>query len=419
MQAWPTSPTQAEQVQLRHLAQQDLLSIACFGGDASTASAALASGASIDEPSTFPTRSPLELACCGGHTEIARLLIASGARIDGDPAGPTPLRMACGNGHINTVSMLLAAGAAVGMPEGAAGFTPLIDACCEGHTEVASMLLVARAEVNQASEYGTTPLSMASSNGHVEMLSMLLAAGAVVDGAVALTPLYEACEKGHTEAASVLLAAGAEVDKSDAIEAYIDSWHYSTLVLLNQEADHAGATPLLIACFNGHLACVQLMSSHGASRNSEYGDSAEDIAESRGHAAISAWLVTSREWITPLHHLKVLDIACARKLLRTGAHLHAVATAGGPSPLSLAHELHAAGEAPEGSAAQLVLAAVQPWSTRTHDIFPRAARARAMMLLLLGHRLSQHPRFAGQQQGFFDVWKEVVMPHAVCRSDHM
>ena len=142
---------------------------------------------------------------------------------------------------------------------------------------------------------------------------------------------------------------------------------------------------------------------------------AEQIATTRGHADLAAWLVDSRQWSTPLHHLRIVGAARARELLRGGADLHAAAAAGGPTPLSLAQALRAAGEAGEGSAAWLVLAAAEPWGPRTHALFPAAARAFAVEALLLGHQLSRQPRFAGEEGSVVDIWTGVVMPSAVLR----
>ena len=40
---------------------------------------------------------------------------------------------------------------------------------------------------------------------------------------------------------------------------------------------------------------------------------------------------------------------------------------------------------------------------------------RAVTLMHLGHLLSRNERFAGEEQAFFDVWLDVVMPHALKR----
>ena len=50
-----------------------------------------------------------------------------------------------------------------------------------------------------------------------------------------------------------------------------------------------------------------------------------------------------------------VDVTRARALLRDGADIHAAAAPGGPTPLSLAQAMHAAGDVADSSAAQLVL----------------------------------------------------------------
>ena len=57
------------------------------------------------------------------------------------------------------------------------------------------------------------------------------------------------------------------------------------------------------------------------------------------------------------------------------------------------------------------LRAAGPWSPATHALFPAAARARAVELLLLGHRHSREPRFETGGRGLFDLWGGHLMPH--------
>ena len=128
---------------------------------------------------------------------------------------------------------------------------------------------------------------------------------------------------------------------------------------------------------------------------------------------MAAWLAESRDWTTPLHHLRVVTPARARALLRGGADLRAAARDGAPTPLSLARGLRAAGEAGGGSAAALVLRAAEPWSPETHELLPAAARAWAVAVVRLGTLLSR--RFGGEEQSFVDAWRDYVMPHAVGR----
>ena len=107
----------------------------------------------------------------------------------------------------------------------------------------------------------------------------------------------------------------------------------------------------------------------------------EDVATEEGHHDIAAFLVRSRLWSTPLHHLEFLTPERALALLRAGADLHAAAEPGGPTPLSLAQAMAAAGDASEGTAAFLVLEAAKPWSRQTNKLFPALARARAAELM--------------------------------------
>ena len=141
----------------------------------------------------------------------------------------------------------------------------------------------------------------------------------------------------------------------------------------------------------------------------------EQLSRARGHTDLSAWLDSTRLWSTPLHHLQIVDAARAHALLRDGADLHAQAETDGPTPLSLARALHVQGAAAEGSTAALVLRAAQPWSPQTHALFPTDSRARAVEMLLMGHRLSRESRFEGESVAVLDVWMTAVMPHLVLR----
>lgn len=196
------------------------------------------------------------------------------------------------------------------------------------------------------------------------------------------TALNFACAGGHTEAASVLLKAGADGHK----------------------ANNNGATPMWDACVEGRLETVQLLSSYGVSRSLREGHTAEQIALHFGHAAVVEWLRSTREWSTPLHHLAIISVERTRALVRQGANLHASASVGGPTPLSIARELRESGEAPMGSAAELVLKAAKPWSPATHDLFSDAAQAYVKQMMAIGQQQSRLP---------LDVWTVHVMPDLV------
>ena len=321
-------------------------------------------------------------------------LLASGAAVDiAMYGGVTPLRRACFEGYAEVVAALLAAGAAVDHA-GDDAFTPLFLACMEGHREVVAVLLKAGVAVDNAGYDDDTPLCSACRRGHVDMAVVLLAAGAAVDhpGNAGHTPLFIACLAGHADLAALLLTAGAAVDRPVNL-----------------------VTPLQIACSNDNLACVKVLSSHGASRSGADYRNAHAAAVRAGHADLSAWLTHSYYWSSPLHHLEIISACQARDLLRAGADVDDAVREGGPTPRSLAQALSVAGNATAGSPAQLVLRAAEPWSPECHDLFPAAARARAVGLLGLGVLLSRQWRFHGVEGALMDVWLEGVIPSAVDR----
>jgi hypothetical protein len=223
------------------------------------------------------------------------------------------------------------------------------------------------------------------------------------------TALLTASLIDHLEIATVLLEQGADVNKP-----------YKPVILSPSilAMPNAWVTPMCVAINGGQLATAQLLSSYGAARAFTIGTgtgtifiTAEELANRLRHANLAAWLVTSCKWTTPLHHLTIIPAARAHALLRKGASILAAAAPGDPTPLSLARELHAKGEAAEGSAAALVLKAAEPWSRATHELFPDAARAYAVRMLLVGHRLSRLPKYETVAQAVFDLWVDHMMPH--------
>lgn len=338
-------------------------------------------------------------ACLNGDTDELAALLVDGPDVNvrvRDGTGRTPLYMASRRGHANVVTMLLDAGAFVNVPE-RTGITPLFVSCSQGHSEVASVLLTAGA----TTESGL--LLLASRGGHANIVTMLLGAGAAINQAHdGMTSLYMACSQGHSEVVSILLAAGA-ITESDPV-----------------------LVPMVAACQRGHLVCAQLLSSYGAARHRTNENThcflfmtvaarlSSESSARRRYSALCNWIIASRLWTTPLHHLEVIDAKRGRELLRAGADVEATSE-GGPSPLSLARELRDQGGAGEGTVAWLVLQAAGPWSRDTHALFPPAARALAEALMVLGHNLSREPRFAGQVGAFLDAWLDIVMPRVVLR----
>jgi len=204
----------------------------------------------------------------------------------------------------------------------------------------------------------TAPKRAARSVAEVQRV---LAEGADIDQVdeIGRTALLTASLIDHLEIATVLLEQGADVNKP-----------YKPVILSPSilAMPNAWVTPMCVAINGGQLATAQLLSSYGAARAFTIGTgtgtifiTAEELANRLRHANLAAWLVTSCKWTTPLHHLTIIPAARAHALLRKGASILAASSApGDPTPLSLARELHAKGEAAEGSAAALVLSWWRP-----------------------------------------------------------
>ena len=233
----------------------------------------------------------------------------------------------------------------------------------EGHTEVVTKLIAANADVNQADNDGTTPLYIACQEGP---------------------------HRGRREAAR----------RERRRWTRPTTWRHADGHRLPVRPPRLRPAPLLLRR-QPHLP---FDAPH---------DTAEHFAtHDRGHHDILAWLVRSRLWSTTLHHLEFLTPERALALLRAGADLHAAAEPGGPTPLSLAQALAAAGGAAEGTAAFLVLEAAKPWSRKTHKYFPEPARARAVELLRVGQWFKRLPSDFPIP---FEVFEVFVMPHLVTR----
>ena len=121
-------------------------------------------------------------------------------------------------------------------------------ASANGHELVARVLLEAKADPNKATKLGTTALMKASENGHELVARALLEAKADPNKATKLgtTALMKASENGHELVARVLLENGAVVGIAN---------------------KHSHTAFTLAVAYN-QLACVQLLSAFGATRNS-------------------------------------------------------------------------------------------------------------------------------------------------------
>ena len=331
---------------------------------------------------------PLFAACKRGHTAIASMLLAAGADANlRSVDGRSPLGLACMDSsgkywpkaNPELVTLLINAKAALDGPSNSCGGneqTALHTAAWYNAPACAELLINAGANVNQQDHHGKAPLGTACQEGHHEMVSLLLRSGAMVD-----LP-----------------------DHSKRTPMQIGS---SGICGIDSDGCHSYDAPR-----RPNLQCVQILSAYGASRDLDY-STASEHARYHGHEHVAAWLDETADWV-PLHHVEFIGASRTRDLLRGGADMR---NGSSPTPLEVAHTLCERGLSPVGSAAELLLRASEPWSPANHDIFPTAARARAVALVRQGFLLSREPaRLQNGQslgQSFMDVWRGIIMPFAV------
>ena len=285
-------------------------------GDVSNVEELLSHGARVDarDEQGF---TPLLSAAKRGHTEVCQLLLETGkANVEETVVGPslldgdTALMLAAHQGHASTVAVLLSKGAKVDAKD-KHGFTPLLAAANERYTEVCEVLLdKGKANIEETDPEGNTALMLAFMNPIT--VALLLSKGAEVDkrdhagfssliAAVQLgdtevcklllksgkanvnekTPkglplLHVAVQYGHAEVCELLLANGSDLKETEPHtlnnalhEAAITGHKRIIQLLLSHKVDvnsrnRRGATPLLLASQEGHVASVVSLLQAGA-----------------------------------------------------------------------------------------------------------------------------------------------------------
>lgn len=249
------------------------------------------------------------------------------------------------------------------------------------------MLVAKGASTELEADAGLTAITLAAQHGHAAVVAELISLGAKVDHTAdnGVTPLHLACAQGHTDVVRALIAGGADVDRQT----------------------NSGYTALEFAALHNHLPAAKVLCAHGAARGDAF-----DEAVAHGHHETADWLVSSSSWTSRLHHLGEISAEEATALLRDGADIHASLGAGHPSPLTLARSAKARGERLDGTAAEVVLCAAEPWSPSTHRLMRDEQRQRARELLFLGYSVARAAP-ADAEGSLLDIWRGHVLPLAL------
>jgi len=172
--------------------------------------------------------------------------------------------------------------------------------------------------------------------------------------------------------------------------------------------DYADTFEMLYALGRFRPQVLQLLRAYAPTRNDVLGPG----FRTEHYFRCQAFMDATRRWTSRLHYFQFLPAERVAKLLAGRADVHA--NDGGenaPTPIGLAWALLDTGAT--DTRAELV---VNGWSPATHALFPAAARARAVELLLASHLLARScQESSGQGTALLDVWVAHVMPRALHR----
>jgi ankyrin repeat protein len=194
---------------------------------------------------------PLTKAAMDGQLKVVKLLLQRGANADATGRwGGTALHWAAFVGREEMATFLLSNGADAHRRD-AYGRIPLIAACWKGHLGVVRVLVqhTGPQGLEETDDYGRTALHRAARGGHEDVVAYLLGEGAHADSKNDLdsTPLMSACWKGHLGVVRVLLQhTGAEG---------------------LEETDYYGRTVLHLAAKYGQAEAMALLLGQGADVN--------------------------------------------------------------------------------------------------------------------------------------------------------
>ena len=326
-----------------------LLRAAASAGCVPLLAALLAIGVSVFEAATDASTA-LHNAAAQGHADCIHMLVAARASPEMDTDGnlsalnyvqqscPRDLRARATRAMTPSTSDKEAYDVATSQ------LSPLMLAIRGGDVEAAQRMLLEGGAATAAmqSAHGCTALGLASEEGLTELIPALVETGCVaVDtcDAVGASPLILACYNGHVDAARALLDAKAAVD-------------------LHERIDHrrGGQTSLQLAAQQGYFDVAEMLISRGADVNAVRRDGQAALAAAckNGHADLTELLIRSganidarnKDEQTALHGAaKKGHAAVLRHLLmgyggKHGADVNTVRKDGSTALLLAAHNGH-------------------------------------------------------------------------------
>ena len=252
----------------------------------------------------------LMFAAIGDHQDLVRILIkefhfsANSSREHGadltaiDNDSDDALMCAVIGGHQDLVRVLIKEfhfNANTG--RGSDGITPLLEACCQGRIDLVRQLVVEHgADLSAKDNDNNDALMCAVFGGHQDLVRVLIKefhfCANTSRGINERTPLLEACIEGHIDLVRELVVEhGADLsakdnNNNDALMLAVNGGLQDLVRVLikefnfyaNTSRGSDGRTPLLEACFEGHIDLVrQLVVEHGADLSAKDNDNYDSL----------------------------------------------------------------------------------------------------------------------------------------------
>lgn len=174
---------------------------------------------------------------------LRALLLVFAVLIPVNSLAGEPIFEAAKEGDVAAIEKLLASGTVVDARDRDQA-TPLIAAALAGQVDAAKLLIARGADVMARNSGGFTPLHAAAYSGSAEVAALLLEHKVDIDDAAnkaGATPLLVAAETNHPKVVEMLIAKGADATRPES----------------------HGFTALTRAFWKGHTEMVQLLQRHG------------------------------------------------------------------------------------------------------------------------------------------------------------
>lgn len=211
--------------------------------------------------STTGGATPMYIAAQKDNKDVAELLFERGAEVNKQAQdGATPMLIAAQNGNLSTLKFLLSLEVAQKDLCMHSGATPVFVSAQNNHLEVVKALVQHGSNVTLCLRSGVSPVYIAAQNGNLEVLKCLLQEayaeyGSIQEDAASFddlekpmrdlldkpavgeaTPLFIACQNGHRDVVKLLLEMKAKYSCTEDC-----------------------SSPLLVAAQNGHLGVVEVL----------------------------------------------------------------------------------------------------------------------------------------------------------------